>query len=61
MQLGLASARRILELVNTETELDENDAGLERPLQGAVQFKDVSFGYNGSPVLKNISFTANPG
>ena len=26
VQLGLASARRILEMINTETELDENEA-----------------------------------
>jgi ATP-binding cassette, subfamily B, bacterial len=44
-QLGIASARRILELVNTETELDENEAGVVRPIDGAVEFQHVSFGY----------------
>jgi ATP-binding cassette, subfamily B, bacterial len=44
-QLGIASARRILELVNTETELDENEAGVARPIDGAVEFQHVSFGY----------------
>ncbi|MBL7066059.1 MAG: ABC transporter ATP-binding protein [Anaerolineae bacterium] len=62
VQLGIASAERILELINTETELDENEAGAARPIQGEVVFEDVSFGYEeGLPVLKNISFTARPG
>jgi ATP-binding cassette subfamily B protein len=61
VQLGVASAERILELINTETELDENEAGITRPIQGEVVFENVSFGYNGNQVLKNISFTASPG
>jgi ATP-binding cassette subfamily B protein len=62
VQLGIASARRILELINTETELDENEAGVARPIQGEVVFENVSFGYDGNkPVLKNISFTTRPG
>jgi ATP-binding cassette subfamily B protein len=74
VQLGIASARRILELINTETELDENPAGITQPIRGEVIFENVSFGYpslssppqaegkeGGNPVLKNISFTARPG
>ena len=61
VQLGIASAERILELINTETELDENEAGIARPIQGEVVFENVSFGYNGNQVLKDISFTAQPG
>jgi ATP-binding cassette subfamily B protein len=61
VQLGLASARRILELINTETELDENVHGVTQPIRGEVAFQNVSFGYDGQPVLKNVSFTANPG
>jgi ATP-binding cassette subfamily B protein len=62
VQLGVASAERILELINTETELDENPAGVARPIQGKVVFENVSFSYDGSkPALRNISFTARPG
>jgi ATP-binding cassette subfamily B protein len=61
VQLGVAGARRILELINTETELDENEAGVDRPIRGEVAFRDVSFSYNGKAVLSNISFTARPG
>jgi ATP-binding cassette subfamily B protein len=69
VQAGLAGAERILALINTETELDENEAGVSRPIQGQVVFENVSFTYpaaspdgsNGVPVLQDISFTARPG
>jgi len=61
VQLGVASAERILQMINTETELDENEAGVARPIRGEVAFENVSFSYNGKPVLKNITFTAQPG
>jgi ATP-binding cassette subfamily B protein len=61
VQLGVAGAGRILELINTETELDENEAGAARPIRGEVVFENVNFGYNSKPVLGNISFTAQPG
>jgi len=61
VQLGIASSGRILELINTETELDENPAGVARPIRGEVVFENVNFGYDGNPVLRNISFTARPG
>ena len=61
VQLGVASAERILELINAETELDENEAGIARSMRGEVGFENVSFGYDDQPVLDNISFTARPG
>jgi ATP-binding cassette subfamily B protein len=61
VQLGIASARRILDILNTETDLDENEAGVTRPIRGDVVFEGVGFAYNGSPVLQNVSFTAKAG
>jgi ATP-binding cassette, subfamily B, bacterial len=61
VQLGIASARRILETINTETELDENPQGVTQPIRGEVAFENVSFGYNGASVLRDISFVARPG
>ncbi len=61
VQLGIASARRILETINTETELDENPQGVTQPIRGEVAFENVSFGYNGAGVLRDISFVARPG
>jgi ATP-binding cassette subfamily B protein len=40
-QLGIASARRILELINTETELDENEGGVARTMEGGVEFREA--------------------
>jgi len=61
VQLGIASAERILEMINTETELDENELGLAKAIRGEVVFESVSFSYDGKPVLKDISFCAQPG
>ena len=62
VSLGLAGARRILELITAETALDENAGGYEGTLNGRVQFEDVTFGYvDDMVVLQNISFTTAPG
>jgi ATP-binding cassette subfamily B protein len=61
VQLGIASAERILNMIKTETELDENQEGVRKPIRGEVAFENVSFSYNGAPVLKDISFRALPG
>ncbi len=61
VQLGIASARRILNMINTETDLDENVDGLAQPMAGEVIFENVSFSYDGQPVLTNVSFVAHPG
>jgi ATP-binding cassette subfamily B protein len=61
VQLGVAGARRILSLIQTETELDENREGISGRVQGDVIFENVSFRYDGNLVLKNINFHARPG
>ena len=61
VQLGVAGADRILKLINTRTELDENEGGLQRATSGHVAFEGVGFSYNGKPVLRDISFEAKPG
>jgi ATP-binding cassette subfamily B protein len=62
VSLGLAGARRILELITTETELDHNPAGHAAPMRGALTFEGVTFGYGeGAPVLQDLSFTVEPG
>ncbi len=61
VQLGIAGARRILELITTQTELDENIQGLTKTIKGDVNFRNVNFGYNGKQVLKNINFDAHAG
>jgi ATP-binding cassette subfamily B protein len=61
VQMGIASAERILELINTETDLDENVAGYAQPMRGEVVFENVCFGYNETCMLNNLNFRVNPG
>jgi len=61
VQHGLAGAARILEVLNTETELDQNLEGLSKPIDGRVEFNTVFFSYNKTIVLRRVSFTAEPG
>jgi ATP-binding cassette subfamily B protein len=42
---GLSSARRILELINAESALDENRGGYDAPMRGEIRFEDVTFRY----------------
>ena len=61
VQLGVASAERILALINAKTDLDENPAGVARKIRGHVAFNGVSFAYNGKTILSEVSFVAQPG
>jgi ATP-binding cassette subfamily B protein len=59
---GFSSARRILELINSETKLDQNASGRTSNMVGDIEFRGVSFRYpNGENVLKNISFKVKAG
>jgi ATP-binding cassette, subfamily B, bacterial len=65
---GVASARRILEIINFETELDQNLAGYDGLMRGSVAFEQVSFCYRppgvgcpSEPALQDISFRVEPG
>ncbi|MFN8494313.1 MAG: ABC transporter ATP-binding protein [Caldilineaceae bacterium] len=61
VQMGIASAERILELMNQESDLDENSRGNRATLRGDIRFENVTFSYDGHVVLKNVSFHAKPG
>lgn len=61
VQLGVAGAGRILTILKEETELDENEGGYNQEIRGEIVFDNVTFSYGSAPVLKNISFRAEPG
>ncbi len=61
VQLVIAGASRILDLMNEESTLDENEGGYSAPMRGEIVFENVSFSYGDKPVLRNISFRAEPG
>lgn len=61
LQMGRASARRILELMKQESDIDENKDGHSATLQGSIVFEDVSFNFGEQEILENISFEVKAG
>ncbi|HEU0176193.1 MAG TPA: ABC transporter ATP-binding protein [Blastocatellia bacterium] len=60
---SLASAERVFEVLDTESDVQdaENPTPLPR-IEGSVEFKNVTFGYEPhKPVLKDVSFAVAPG
>ena len=43
---GISSARRILELIRSETQLDVNEVGAQQTMRGDVRFDNVTFFYD---------------
>ena len=59
------SAERIEEVLQIEPSIDENETGVtETKTHGYIAFENVTFAYPGnteSPVIRDVSFTADPG
>jgi ATP-binding cassette subfamily B protein len=63
---GLASARRVSEILDTVPEIQDapQAAALPEPVRGKVVFENVNFHYNGNgdeAVLKGVDLVAEPG
>ena len=58
-----ASAARINEVLEMESPIQEPKEAIQPQLKGYVEFKNVSFGYEGAEeyAISNISFVAKPG
>ncbi len=62
ISLGMAGATRLLELINRETDLDQNVQGFSGEMKGEIEFRNVSFSYNEKDdTLSQISFKVKPG
>lgn len=64
MSQASASANRIFEILDAESDVTEDPEAIElEQIQGRVAFDQVTFRYFGSgePVLQDIDFTAEPG
>ncbi len=74
VSLGISGARRVLELINRETNLDQNTRGRARKMFGEIEFRNVSFTYpsidekgqdqpsaHTENVVEGISFKVKPG
>jgi ATP-binding cassette, subfamily B, bacterial len=59
---GISSAKRILELILAENNLDQNLSGYTGPMRGRLEFRDVSFSHEGDEnAIEGISFIVEPG
>ena len=62
VQAAIAGAERIFGLLDEEVEIkDQASPRRLDEVKGGVEFRNVSFGYGKELVLKNVSFSVNPG
>ncbi len=63
MSRSLASAERVFEVLDTQSDVRDAEAPVPLPrIDGLVEFRHVTFGYEPhKPVLNDVSFTVEPG
>ena len=62
VSLGMAGARRILDLINQRTELDHNPQGYAASMRGDIEFRNVNYSYgNGNNALRDLTFRLERG
>ena len=61
-QRGTASLKRFNAILETEPTIrDEHGVNERPPIKGAIEFRDLSFSYNGKAVLEDIDLRIEPG
>jgi ATP-binding cassette subfamily B protein len=64
VQRGAASWKRMLEVLDTPPAINDErarKAGGAGKVRGAIEFRDLTFAYNGTPVLEHVSARIEPG
>lgn len=62
LQMGMVSAERIFDVLDTDEFTPDNGTYKPKTIQGSIEFKNVWFAYNEENwVLKNVSFKIEPG
>ncbi|MXZ71837.1 MAG: ABC transporter ATP-binding protein [Acidobacteria bacterium] len=62
LQRGMAAWRRMLDILEVEPAIrDAKRTASVDSIRGAVEFRDLTFAYNGQPVLSNVSARVEPG
>ena len=62
LQRGLAAWQRMLDILKVEPTIrDTDDPVAPAQIRGAVEFRDLTFAYNGRPVLSGVSAKVEPG
>jgi len=60
-QTAFASLEKILDFFQNDDREYRGGTALLEPLRGQVEFEGVSFAYEGTPVLQDVSFSVQPG
>ena len=64
LQMGMVASERVFKVLDNDDHLQPSHVDAYKPshIKGKIGFDNVAFGYNPeNPVLKNVSFTVNPG
>ncbi|MCP4584041.1 MAG: ABC transporter ATP-binding protein [candidate division Zixibacteria bacterium] len=61
-QRGMASMARIAKIYNSAPIINvSSNTTISREIQGKIEFKNLSFAYNGKPVISDINLRVDPG
>jgi ATP-binding cassette subfamily B multidrug efflux pump len=61
-QRGTASLKRFNAVLETEPTIKDDPDAVDQPLiKGEIEFKDLTFAYNGKPTLQDIDLRISPG
>lgn len=62
LQMGMVAARRVFDILDTKSHIDDSGNLKLVQTKGAIEFKNVRFGYiEDEEVIRDISFTVNSG
>lgn len=62
IQGAAAEADRVMEVLETEPEIQDRPGAIDAQIDGAIRYEHVTFGYErGRPVLRDVSLEADPG
>jgi len=62
LQMGMVAAKRVFEILDTKAHISDQGTRVLKNTKGAIVFKNVCFSYVvGEQVIKDISFTVQPG
>jgi len=62
LQMGMVAARRVFDILDTKSHIDDTGTKLLSHTKGFIEFKNVRFSYiDGEEIIKGISFSVQPG
>lgn len=62
LQMGMVSSERVFKVLDNQDYIQTEGSYAPQKIEGRLEFRNVTFAYTpGKPVLKDISFTAEPG